>query len=48
MNKDKKMNKRLIMLGTILVIICFVGKLIFNIAKNIKVDEFTPAGVGFY
>lgn len=41
------MNKRLIMLGTILVIICFVGKLIFNIAKNIKVDEFTPAGVVF-
>lgn len=41
------MNKRLIMLGTILVIICLVGKLIFNIAKNIKVDEFTPAGVVF-
>lgn len=41
------MNKRLIMLGTILVIICFIGKLIFNIAKNIKVDEFTPAGVVF-
>lgn len=41
------MNKRLITLGILLVIICFIGKLFFNIVKNIKVDEFTPSNVVF-
>lgn len=41
------MNKRLIILGLLILAIAIVGKLLFVIAKNIKVDDFHKSAVIF-
>ena len=41
------MNKRLIILGLLIVFIAIIGKLIFVACKNIKVDEFHKAAIIF-
>ena len=41
------MNKRLITLGIVILVTCVVVKLIWAGLKNIKVDDFHPAGVMF-
>lgn len=41
------MNKRLIILGVLILAICVLGKLIWVGLKNVKVDEFNPAAVIF-
>lgn len=41
------MNKRLIIVGFLILIICVVGKLLFSALKNIELDEFHPAAVIF-
>lgn len=41
------MNKRLVILGILILGIAIVGKLIFVLAKNIKVDDFHKAAVIF-
>lgn len=41
------MNKRLIILGLLILAIAIVGKLLFVIAKNIKVDDFHKSAVFF-
>ena len=41
------MNKRLIIIGFLILIISVVGKLLFSAVKNIKFDEFHPAAVIF-
>ena len=41
------MNKKLVMLGVLILSICILGKLIWVGLKNIKVDEFHPASVIF-
>lgn len=41
------MNKRLVILGILILGIAIIGKLIFVLAKNIKVDEFHKAAVIF-
>lgn len=41
------MNKRLIIVGFLILIVCVVGKLLFSALKNIKLDEFHPAAVIF-
>ncbi len=41
------MNKRLIIIGFLILIISVVGKLLFSAIKNIKLDEFHPAAVIF-
>lgn len=41
------MNKRLVVLGILILGIAIIGKLIFVLAKNIKVDEFHKSAVIF-
>ena len=41
------MNKRLIIIGLLILAISIIGKLIFSAAKHIKVDDFKPAAVIF-
>ncbi len=41
------MNKKLIILGFIILAVCVLGKLLWTGLKNIKVDEFHPASVIF-
>ncbi len=41
------MNKRLIIIGFLILVICVLGKLLFTGLKNIKLDEFHPAAVIF-
>ncbi len=41
------MNKRLIILGFLILGICIIGKLLFSAVKNIKLDEFHPAAIIF-
>lgn len=41
------MNKRLIILGLLIVFVAIMGKLIFVACKNIKVDEFHKAAIIF-
>ena len=41
------MNKRLIIIGLLILALSIVGKLIFSAAKHIKVDDFKPAAVIF-
>ena len=41
------MNKRLIILGIIILLTCVVIKLLWAGVKNIKVDDFHPAAVMF-
>ena len=41
------MNKRLVILGILILAICVVGRLLWVGLKNIKVDEFHPASVIF-
>ncbi len=41
------MNKRLIILGVLILAIAIVGKLLFVVAKNIKVDDFHKSAVIF-
>lgn len=41
------MNKRLIILGLLILAIAIVGKLLFVVAKNIKVDDFHKSAVIF-
>ena len=41
------MNKRIIILGLLILAISIIGKLIFVGLKNIKIDEFHPASVIF-
>ena len=41
------MNKRLIILGFLILGICIIGKLLFSTLKNIKLDEFHPAAIIF-
>lgn len=41
------MNKRLIILGLLILAIAIVGKLLFVIAKNIKVDDFHKSAIIF-
>lgn len=41
------MNKRLVILGILILAIAIVGKLIYVLAKNIKVDDFHKAAVIF-
>ena len=41
------MNKRLIILGFLILGICVIGKLLFSAVKNIKLDEFHPAAIIF-
>lgn len=41
------MNKKLIILGFIILAACFLGKLLWTGLKNIKVDEFHPTSVIF-
>ena len=41
------MNKRLITIGLLILCISIVGKLLFNLAKNIKVDDFHKAAIIF-
>lgn len=41
------MNKRLIILGILILTVCVVGKLLWVGLKSIKVDEFNPATVIF-
>lgn len=41
------MNKRLIILGILILAVCVIGKLLWVGLKNIKIDEFHPAAVIF-
>ena len=41
------MNKRLIIIGFLILVICVLGKLLFTGLKNIKLDELHPAAVIF-
>ncbi len=41
------MNKRLIIIGFLILIISVIGKLLFSALKNIELDEFHPAAVIF-
>ena len=41
------MNKRLVILGLLILFVAVVGKLIFSACKNIKVDEFHKAAIIF-
>lgn len=41
------MNKRLIIVGILLLAITIVGKLVFSLLKNIKVDDFHKASIVF-
>ena len=41
------MNKKLIILGFLILVICILSKLVLVGLKNIKVDEFHPASVIF-
>ena len=41
------MNKRLIIVGLLILALSVVGKLLFTALKHIKVDEFHPASVIF-
>ena len=40
-------NKRLIILGILILSITIIGKLIFTLAKNIKIDEFHKSAIIF-
>ena len=44
---NKSMNKRLITVGLLILCIAIIGKLIYVVAKNIKIDEFHKAAVIF-
>ncbi len=41
------MNKKLIIIGFLILGICVIGKLLFSTLKNIKLDEFHPAAIIF-
>ena len=41
------MNKRLIILGLLILFVAVIGKLIFVACKNIKVDDFHKAAIIF-
>ncbi len=41
------MNKRLIIVGILILVTAIVGKLLFNALKNIKIDDFHPASIIF-
>lgn len=41
------MNKKLIITGLLILIICIIGKLLYVGVKHIKIDEFKPAAVIF-
>lgn len=44
---QRKLNKKLIISGLLILAICVLGKLLFNLIKNINIDEFHPAAVIF-
>ena len=41
------MNKRLIIVGFLILAIAIVGKLLFIVAKNIKIDDFHKSAIIF-
>ena len=41
------MNKKLITVGILILALCVIGKLLFVLVKNIKIDDFKPAAVIF-
>ena len=41
------MNKRLIIVGILILVITIVGKLLFSLLKNVKVDDFHKASIVF-